>query len=173
MPDVIEKPVDLGTVIVTGGSGGLASHIIDLLQRLKCARLHSVDLLAPVNRQDHVTYHVADLTDAVALLRIFEAIRPDVVIHTASPKFDSPRDIMHRVNVQGTENVIQAAKASGAGCCVYTSSASVISDGRTDLINADETFPLVIGDRQPEFYVHTKVCYSMHDQDFYGGRMVY
>lgn len=148
---------DLGTVLVTGGSGGLASQILQLFSQRGCALLHSIDLRQPHHSLEAVTYHTADLTDMAAMRHIFEDARPDVVIHTASPRFDSSVDIMHKVNVEGTATLLQIAKESGTRSFVYTSSASVISDGKTDLKGADETFPLVTGDQQPEFYTHTKV----------------
>lgn len=58
--------------------------------------------------------------------------------------------------MEGTKTLLQIAKESGAHSFVYTSSASVITDAKTDVKNGDETFPLIIGDQQPEFYVHTK-----------------
>lgn len=64
---------------------------------------------------------------------------------------------MYKVNVEGTAALLRIAKESGTRSFVYTSSASVISDGRMDLKGADETFPLVTGDQQHEFYTHTKV----------------
>lgn len=147
----------LSTVLVTGGSGGLASQILQLFSQRGCAHLHSIDLRQPFHRLENVTYHVADLTDSAVIRRIFDDVRPDVVIHTASPKFDAPMDIMYKVNVEGTKILLQIAKESGTKSFVYTSSASVISDAKTDLKGADETFPLIPSDEQPEFYVHTKV----------------
>lgn len=64
---------------------------------------------------------------------------------------------MQRVNIEGTRNFIVAAKKSSTKAFVYTSSASVISDGKTDLRGADERYPLIMGHQQPEFYGHTKV----------------
>lgn len=149
------SPLSLGRVLVTGGSGGLASQILQLFSQRGCEHLHSIDLRQPSRRLDGVTYHVGDLTDSDAMRRIFQDVRPDVVIHTASPKFNAPNCIMYKVNVDGTKALIQIAKETGTQSFVYTSSASVISDAKTDLKNADETFPLILGD-QPEFYAYTK-----------------
>lgn len=88
--------------------------------------------------------------------RIFQHAKPDVVIHTASPKFDTPNHIMYKVNVEGTQTLVQIAKECGTRSFVYTSSASVVSDAKTDLRNANETLPVVLDDQQPEFYTHTK-----------------
>jgi sterol-4alpha-carboxylate 3-dehydrogenase (decarboxylating) len=43
---------------------------------------------------------------------------------------------------------------------VYTSSASVILGATEPLVNADERWPIVAGDAQPEYYTTTKVRQS-------------
>jgi len=146
----------LGTVLVTGGSGGLASQILQQVSTSEGTTLHSIDVKNPTKPIDNVTYHLADLTDYGALRAVFEKVQPEVVFHTASPRFDSPRQIMFAVNVEGTEKLMKVAKEFGTQSFIYTSSASVISDGKTDLVGADETYPLVTGAQQPEYYTHTK-----------------
>lgn len=148
---------NLGIVLVTGGSGGLASQILELFSQRGCTHLHSIDLRQPRHHLDNVTYHEADLTDMAVIRLIFTKIKPDVVIHTASPKFDAKRDIMYKVNVEGTRTLLKIAKESRIRSFVYRRSASVIDDGKTDLRDANETFPVITGDQQPEFYTHTKV----------------
>lgn len=152
----------LSTVLVTGGSGGLASQILQLFSQRGCRQLHSIDLREPSHHLKGITYHIADLTSADMMRQVFDEVRPDIVIHTASPKFDSPNQIMYKVNVEGTKNLVKIAKESGAQSFVYTSSASVISDAKTDLRGADESYPVLLGDEQPEFYVYTKVSGSQH-----------
>lgn len=147
---------NLGTVLVTGGSGGLASQILRQISASEETKLHSIDIRHPAKPVDNVTYHLADLTDYEALRAVFEHVKPQAVFHTASPRFDSPRQIMFAVNVKGTETLAQVAKEFGTQNFIYTSSASVISDGKTDLKGADETYPLVMGAQQPEYYTHTK-----------------
>ncbi|KAF7516378.1 hypothetical protein G7054_g14182 [Neopestalotiopsis clavispora] len=143
-------------VLITGGSGGLASQILRVFLRVGCAQLHSLDTRQPSCRLDGVTYYTADLTDSGTIRRIFQQVRPGVVIHAASPHFAAPDEIMLRVNVEGTKDLVQIAKEFGTHSFVYTSSASVVSDGKTDLVNADETYPVILDDTQPEFYVYTK-----------------
>lgn len=155
-----EEHCSLSTVLVTGGSGGLASQILQLFSQRGCGQLHSIDLREPSHHLEGITYHIADLTSADMMRQVFDEVRPDIVIHTASPKFDSPNQIMYKVNVEGTKNLVQIAKESGTRSFVYTSSASVISDAKTDLRGADETYPVLLGDEQPEFYVYTKVSGS-------------
>lgn len=94
------------------------------------------------------------------MTKLFAELKPNVVIHTASPRYDSPKEIMYKVNVDGTKNLLKIAQEAGVKAFVYTSSASVISDNKTDLINANEEYPVVTGDAQPEYYTHTKACIS-------------
>ncbi|GIJ82260.1 erg26, C-3 sterol dehydrogenase [Aspergillus pseudoviridinutans] len=126
------------TVLVTGGSGGLASQILQLFSQRGCKSLHSIDLRQPSHLLNGVTYHLGDLTDVNAMRQIFHGVKPDVVIHTASPKFDTPSHIMYKVNVEGTRNLVQIAQ------------------------DADETYPIILGDQQPEFYVHTKALAEIY-----------
>lgn len=76
---------NLGTVLVTAGSGGLASQILQLFSQRGCTHLHSIDPRQPRHHLQMVTYHKADPTDMATMRRIFETVRPDVVIHTATP----------------------------------------------------------------------------------------
>lgn len=86
---------------VTGASGYLGSELVRL-------------------RPDASTERV-EILDAAAVLRLFERVRPEVVIHTAYRQ-DQPV-----VNVDGAENVARAAAAVGARL-VHLSS-DVIFDG--------------------------------------------
>jgi sterol-4alpha-carboxylate 3-dehydrogenase (decarboxylating) len=65
--------------------------------------------------------------------------------------------VMLKVNVDGTNNLLKAAKEVGVKAFVFTSSASVIMDAVNDVVNADESWPVIVGDKQPEYYTHTKV----------------
>ena len=63
----------------------------------------------------------------------------DSVFHVAArPGIWGPYDDYHRANVTGTENVIAACRQHGVGRLIYTSSPSVVFDGR-DLEGVDES----------------------------------
>lgn len=88
---------------------------------------------------------------------LFSQIKPDAVIHTASPNAFLKPEIHEKVNVGGTKNLIKVSQDAGVKAFVYTSSASVVLDAKAELINADERWPIVAGDAQPEYYTTTKV----------------
>ena len=154
----------LGHVLVTGGSGFLGHHIVSLLaSRKACSKITVLDLKQPAKPVPGVDYQHGDLTDYDAMLSLFRKTKPNAVVHTAGPLHTTKsKDIMYKVNVTGTENLIRVAQETSVQAFVYTSSASVISDTRTDLINADETYPLVMGKNQPEYYTTTKAQAETH-----------
>jgi hypothetical protein len=82
----------------------------------------------------------------------------EVVFHCAtmapSAENATSKALAYAVNVRGTENVIQACQAEGVPKLVYTSSASVVFDGR-DLNDVDETAPYAA--KPLDYYTQTKV----------------
>ena len=154
-----EKP--LGNVLVIGGCGFLGHHIVDLILDSYKATVSVLDLYTTRNRRpdsDGVSYYNGDITDLSSILPVFEKTKPDVVIHTASPTaVDGAKALFKKVNVEGTRVVIEACQKSGVKALVYTSSASVISDGVSDLINADERWPVIPPSASTEYYSLTKV----------------
>ncbi len=157
----------LGRVLVIGGCGFLGHHVVRLLLRdWRCAAVSVVDLRCARNRRpasDGVEYVEADITDADGLAGLLaDRLRPDVVVHTASPPAQGSGPVANalfrRVNVDGTRAVVAACRRAGVKALVYTSSASVLSDNRSDLINANEDYPVIRGKAQTEYYSETKVC---------------
>lgn len=148
----------LGHVVVTGGAGFLGHNIVKLLHDRKvCSKITALDLKPAIHPIDVVDYTFADITNYDTLFELFSKIKPDAIIHTASPAAHlHMEEIFYKVNVEGTKNIIRAAQESGVKALVYTSSASVVHDSVSDLINADETYPLVMGKEQPQYYTTTK-----------------
>ncbi len=149
----------LGKVLVVGGCGFLGHHIVKLIvKQHPQTQIAVLDLRTVSNRHSSptVSYHDGDITDVDAMRALFAEIKPDAVIHTASPHFNLPPQIHDKVNVDGTNNLLRAAQESGVKAFVYTSSAGVVLGPARELVNADETWPLVTGDAQPEHYVSTK-----------------
>ena len=123
--------------------------------------VHVLDLRCNRNRLPGATYHEADITDPSSLLTVFRAVKPDVVINSASGMYDAPKHILQKVNIEGTRCLVDIAGGVhgdwGAKCkaFVHTSSASVIHDSVSDLIFADERWPYV-APNPLEYYSETK-----------------
>ncbi|KAL8709276.1 MAG: hypothetical protein Q9220_006019 [cf. Caloplaca sp. 1 TL-2023] len=162
----------LGTVVVIGGCGFLGSHIAtQLLLSYNCT-LHIIDLHEPRpgTRKKNAIYHTGDITSYPSVLSLFQSIKPDVVIHTASPAFTSNNKKLHtgavaqvifdRVNFEGTRNLLDCSLEVGTvKAFVYTSSSSVVHNGTAALTNASESsHPILLNypHEQPEYYSVTK-----------------
>ena len=82
----------------------------------------------------------------------------DVVFHCATMAPDAESTTAkakaYAVNVKGTENVIQACQTHKVPKLVYTSSASVVFEGR-DLHDVDESAPYAA--KPLDYYTLTKV----------------
>ncbi|KAK9368261.1 3-beta hydroxysteroid dehydrogenase/isomerase family-domain-containing protein [Lipomyces kononenkoae] len=157
----------ISSVLIIGGSGFLGCHLVDHFYRLTPRPdIHICDIRPPpalssnfysFNSND-ISFHRGDITDPDSLREIFRATKPDVIIHSASPVHGMGKDIYFKVNVDGTQTIVDVALEqefwSIIKAIVYTSSASVIYNG-ADLRNADETFP--IPDVAMDAYNETKV----------------
>lgn len=105
-------------VLVTGATGFIGGHVVDLLHRLG-AEVHAIHRRdAPTTSfNSPVRWHRADLTDAGATGRAVAAARPEHVVHLASlvkgardPELILP---MFRANAASTVHVLDAARACG------------------------------------------------------------
>jgi sterol-4alpha-carboxylate 3-dehydrogenase (decarboxylating) len=153
---------DVGRVLVIGGNGFLGHHIVNQLlgETWTASHVSSIDLSCDRNRNERAVYRECDITDTEKLQSVLEELKPDVVIHTASPVAldgNKARDLLRRVNVEGTRSVVQACQNVGVKALVYTASASVISDGVNGLYNADERWPVLRHSAQKDYYAETKV----------------
>ncbi|KAH8674626.1 C-3 sterol dehydrogenase/C-4 decarboxylase family protein [Tricladium varicosporioides] len=155
------KQNKLGNVLVIGGCGFLGHHIVDLLLKRTISKVSVLDLSTTRNRRpnsDGVVYYDGDITSLESMLPIFQKVKPDVVIHTASPNLiGAQKELYYKVNVEGTKCVVEVCQKAGVKALVYTSSASIISDNNAmDLINADERWPVIPAAHQTEYYSQTK-----------------
>ncbi|XP_014117771.1 PREDICTED: 3 beta-hydroxysteroid dehydrogenase type 7-like [Pseudopodoces humilis] len=121
-------------MVVTGGSGFLGSHLVQVLleaepelRELRILDLNPDPEIVPERHRSRVRLFHGDVADFGALGAVFGGAR--VVFHSAS-LVDvwgncSPEAIA-RVNVLGTKNVIRACRAQGVPILVYTSSMEVV-----------------------------------------------
>ncbi|MEI7733067.1 MAG: SDR family NAD(P)-dependent oxidoreductase [Verrucomicrobiota bacterium] len=128
--------------LVTGGAGFIGSHVCERLLKAGHA-VWTVDDLnpfyAPAIKQANLQaiqtvpgrfeFILGDITDATVVNAVFERTRFDQVIHLAAragvrPSLDAPA-LYQRVNVEGTVNVLEAARRTGVRKFIQASSSSV------------------------------------------------
>jgi UDP-glucuronate 4-epimerase len=128
--------------LVTGGAGFIGSHVCERLLRdghsvwalddlngfydpqLKRANIRDIQALAKPFEFFH-----GDLCDADAVNEIFSSVKFDQVIHLAAragvrPSLEQPA-LYQRVNVEGTVNILEAARKNGVKKITIASSSSV------------------------------------------------
>lgn len=125
--------------LVTGGGGFVGSAIVDQLLT-RGVRVRSFARGPhPQLRARGVEVVQGDLADTTAVRRACEG--RDVVFHVAARTgLWGPADVFRRTNVEGTRNVVDACRAAGVQRLLYTSTPSVVFDGR-DLEGVDESTP--------------------------------
>ena len=149
----------LGSVLVVGGCGFLGHRIVrQLLESCPASEVTVVDIRTDRNQYNTVAYRNADISSKNEVQSIFDQVRPRLVFHTASPPaLSQDMDLYMRVNVDGTRNLIECALSTeNTIAFVYTSSASVIHDSISDLVDVDESAPVLHMPVQREAYSHTK-----------------
>jgi len=138
--------------LVTGGTGFLGRHLVERL----LAQGRRVTVLArnpaPDLEAKGVRLVRASLDDTAAVQAACAGV--DTVFHVAAKVgvWGRPRDF-YRANVLGTRAVIEGCRRHGVSRLVYTSTPSVVYNGR-DLAGADESLPLTT--RCPSPYPLTK-----------------
>ncbi|KAK4238687.1 NAD(P)-binding protein [Achaetomium macrosporum] len=117
------------TVLVTGGNGFLGGHIVQQLVDGSAATAVAIVSRNPKVTSDNprLTFHAADTANATQIKAVFDAVKPNVVIRTASPHHTEPASVQQRTNVAGTQLLLQHAKACPeTRGFVYTSSDSAV-----------------------------------------------
>ena len=126
-------------MLVTGGGGFLGKAIVKLL-------VERGDTVRSFSRSEHpalaalgVEHCRGELGDAAAVMRAAEGC--DAVFHVAAKAgVWGPYEEFYRANVIGTRHVVAACRRHGIRRLIYTSSPSVVFDGR-DMEGVDESVP--------------------------------
>ncbi|OQU92432.1 3beta-hydroxysteroid-dehydrogenase/decarboxylase isoform X2 [Sorghum bicolor] len=152
---------------VTGGRGFMARHLVAALLRSGEWRVRVTDLASTVVlgpgemegllgdalRDGRAVYASVDVCNLEQLTKAFEGV--DVVFHTAAAD-PSKNDLQlhHKVNVEGTKNVIDACRICKVKRLIHTSSCCVVFDGIHGLFDVNESLPYP--DKFSDAYAQTK-----------------
>ena len=145
-------------VLVTGGSGFIGSHVVDRVR----ARGHEVRIfdLVPSPYHDDVDTVIGDLCDPADVARALDGC--DAVMHLAAvadvDRVAQDPALTDRVNVQGTQTLLDGVRNGGIGRFVYASTIWVYGDAAGPEA-LDEDAPL---DHPKHFYTATKIAGEMY-----------
>ncbi|MBZ5495057.1 MAG: GDP-mannose 4,6-dehydratase [Acidobacteriia bacterium] len=171
-------------ILITGGAGFIAYHLAARLQderfdvvlldnfnsfydpALKRKNVRDLESRGPIK------LHETDILDVARLRRTFEETRPHAVVHLAAwagvrPSLENP-EIYAGVNVSGTLNVLQLARAFEVESFIFGSSSSVYGGSERVPFSEDDPVdrpvsPYAATKRAGELLCHTYACnYAMH-----------
>lgn len=139
-------------ILVTGGGGFIGSRLAHALD-CRGDAIMAVDLAFPEMSPDPeassgVKASYGDVMDAGRIIGVALEFKPDVVVHTAAlvgilPSRLTPTAVI-RTNIEGSANVFEAARLSGARRVIHLSSEEVYGAYPTPVVTEDsETFPIM------------------------------
>ena len=142
-------------ILVTGGAGYIGSHTcvellnsgyeVVVMDNLYNASAKALDRVQQITGKT-LTFYEADMLDQPAMDKIFEAEKPDAVIHFAGYKavgesVVKPIEYYHN-NMTGTLLLCDTMRKHGVKNIIFSSSATVYGDPHTVPILED--FPLSV-----------------------------
>ena len=109
-------------VFVTGVNGQLGHDVMAELKKRNYEGIGSdiAETYAGTDEVSTMFYVKLDITDKEAVLQTIKTFNPDVIVHCAAwtavdlAEDDDKKEIVHKVNAEGTKNIAEAAKAVDA-----------------------------------------------------------
>ena len=146
-----EGSTSASTVLVTGAMGQLGKRVTEILLRRgrsvvaldldnETTRAVARELEPRAGQPGRLVPAYVDLLDAEAVREVVLAQAPDVVVHLAAivapPCYRNP-EFARRVNVEGTENLLQAALALAAPPSVVLASSTSVYGSRNPYLHPE------------------------------------
>lgn len=154
--------------LIMGGAGSIGSRLAAALVTRGDEVLSfdvSTEPVVPSDAFARVDARIGSVQDAAAVDEVVAEFRPDVIFHLAailSGLAETDSELAWRVNVDGTRNVLEAARKFGTGKVVFTSTVATYGAGLPEPITEDvPQWPSglygvtkVLGERLGVYYHH-------------------
>lgn len=146
-----------GKIFVTGGAGFIGSRVVKMLleqgYEVRCLLRNTTN----TRRIDGLNYEkfIGDITDPKSLEEGMKGCTGVIHLASLSNWKDIKSSKMPLVVIEGSKNVIEAAKKNGNLKMVYVSSSTAI-DGTDDLRILNEDSPLTLPNNNHYVYAHAK-----------------
>lgn len=134
-------------ILVTGGAGFIASHVVDLLVENK-HDVVIVDNLSSGKKQNinpNAKFYQEDITNFIGLKAVFSREKPEIVCHHAAQisVSNSVKDPVHdaRINIIGSINLLELCREFKVKKIIYASSGGSIYGNPKQLPCSEKTAP--------------------------------
>lgn len=130
-------------ILVTGGTGLLGSYLVRLLVKegfqVRVLHRRSSDLVLLDEVKDKIEFCEGDILDVPSLEEAMQGV--EKVYHSAAYVAYNPssRDMMFKINVEGTTNVVNCCLALGVKKLMHVSSVSALGKNKPDVLLNEET----------------------------------
>lgn len=152
------------TILVTGGAGFIASHVVDAYVE-RGHQVVVVDNLSTGNQQyvnPNARFVQADITDKTAIQNLIHEVRPTIINHHAAhiqvgnsvkdPQFDAQNNIL------GLLNIMEAAKDSGVQKVIMASTGGAMYGNKQtpfdETMREEPLSPYGVSKRSGELYLN-------------------
>ncbi|MGC8652210.1 MAG: NAD-dependent epimerase/dehydratase family protein [Candidatus Micrarchaeia archaeon] len=126
-----------GNILVTGASGRLGSALVKAL----IAKGYRVNALVQKgdNEVEGASTFFADINDKATIEKAFENV--DIAVHLAAivSQYKFGKVAIHRVNVEGTRNVVDLCKIHNVNRIIFASTVDVYGQNRQNVLNEGST----------------------------------
>ena len=134
----------VSNIFITAGSGLLGKALLETCpNEFKLSATYFPN--EPDSFPENINFFELNITNRDAVIKCIRKIRPDVIIHTAAignvDFCEKNKDISWATNVDGTKNIIEAARDCGSEI-IYISSNAVFDGSKPPYKEEDEINPL-------------------------------
>lgn len=166
------------TILVTGGTGFIGSHLIDRLlvndNQIICLD-NLNDYYNPeikkLNQSEHLlhpnyTFINGDIRDGETIRNLFENYSIDIVVHLAAmagvrPSIEDPV-LYTDVNINGTQTLLESMMESSVKKFVFASSSSVYGNNKKTPFSEDDIVDFQISPYGATKKMGEVMCYTYH-----------